>query len=106
MNSYVLDPSSEQSPPKATQEASSHWTAKVETISSSYIPNGHQIQVGSFPKTQQLSIMGEDTVTYLGRTTDVFEVKDRGSGITFVNLHAFSTKQMGPAHAIELTEIS
>lgn len=106
VNSYVLDPSSECSPPKATQEASSHWTAKLETISSSYIPNGHQIQVGSFPKKQQLSIMGEDTVTYLGRTTDVFEVKDRGSGITFVNVHAFSTKQMGSAHSTELTEIS
>lgn len=53
VNSYVLNPSPDRTPPKATHEASCHWTSKLDTAQSSYIPNGHQIKGSSLSAMQQ-----------------------------------------------------
>lgn len=49
---------------------------------------------------------GAQLVTYPGGATDVLEVKDSESCITFVNVHALSLKQTDCVHSTELTEVS
>ncbi|KAM8743713.1 adenosine A2a receptor b isoform 1-T3 [Acanthopagrus schlegelii] len=109
VNSYALDPSPDRTPPTAAHETSCRRTSKTVDAPSRSIPNGHQTKRSSLPAMQQQQqpcIMGlaaqdgEESVTYLGGTTDVLEVKDSGSCITFVNVQALSTKQT------ELTEVS
>ncbi|XP_033502034.1 adenosine A2a receptor b [Epinephelus lanceolatus] len=110
--SYVLDPSPDRTPPKAAHEASCCWTSNLDAAPSSYIPNGRQIKGNTLPtKQQQPCIMGfaqdgAQSVTYLGGATDVLEVKDSESCITFVNVHALSLKQTDCVHSTELTEVS
>lgn len=105
VNSYIVEPSSNQTQPKATHEASCNWTSKLDTEPSSNMPNGYQIQdsTGSVLQ-QQKGIMGfalhDGVVSHMTGKADVLEVKDSGSCITFVNVHAVSVKQT------ELTEVS
>ncbi|XP_044030545.1 adenosine A2a receptor b isoform X2 [Siniperca chuatsi] len=113
VNSYVLDPSPDQTPPNTTHEASCQWAAKFDGAPSSYIPNGHQIKCSTLSAMQeQPHIMGfavqdgVESVTYLKGTTDVLEVKDSGSCIAFVNVHALSLKQTELVCSTELTEVS
>ncbi|XP_042365779.1 adenosine receptor A2b-like [Plectropomus leopardus] len=115
VNSYVLDPSPDRTPPKAAHEASRIWTSKLDTAPSSYIPNGHQIKGSALSATQQQQqpcIMGfaaqdgAESVTYLRGATDVLEAKDSGSCIAFVNVQAFSLNQTDCVHSTELTEVS
>nr|XP_019937130.1 PREDICTED: adenosine receptor A2b-like [Paralichthys olivaceus] len=103
VNNYILDSGSKQT--KANQEASCHWTTKLDSAPGGHTLNGHQIQSSSL--TQPLPcIMGlaaqdrKESITYFGVTTD------SGSGITFVNVHAGSLKQMDCACCAELTEVS
>ena len=111
VNSYVLDPSPDRTPPKAAHEASCRWTSKLDAEPSSYVPNGHQMKVCTLQTTQQQPcIMGfaaqegvESDVYQMG-TADVLEVKD--SGIAFVNVQAFSLKQTDCVCTTELTEVS
>lgn len=112
VNSYVLDPSLDRTPPKATREASSHWTSKLDAAPSSYTPNGNPLKGSTLSATQQQPCImgfsaqdGVESITYLGGT-DVLEVRDSGSCISFVNVQALSPKQTGPAHSTELTEVS
>ncbi|GAA6232025.1 adenosine receptor A2b-like [Lates japonicus] len=113
VNSYILDPTPDGTPPKATRESSCHWTSKLDSAPSSYIPNGHQRKASTLSATQQQPcIMGcavQDgiaSVTYLGGTTDVLEVKDSGSCIAFVNVQALSFKQTDCVCSAELTQVS
>ncbi|XP_034565760.1 adenosine receptor A2a-like [Notolabrus celidotus] len=99
VNSYVLD-SSPGGTPKKSHEASCHWT------SSSSLPNGHKV-MGSNLSVIQSCIVGyapQDGVK--SGTTDVLEVKDSGSCISFVNVQAFSHKQTECERSTELTEVS
>ncbi|KAI3361846.1 hypothetical protein L3Q82_002176 [Scortum barcoo] len=112
VNSYVLNPSPDRNPPKTSHEASGHWTSNIDTTQSN-IPNGHQIKDSSHSVTlQQPSITGfsaqdgEESVTYLRGTTDVLEVKDSESCISFVNVQALSLKQTDSVHSAELTKVS
>uniref|UniRef100_UPI003AB0A7EA adenosine A2a receptor b isoform X4 n=1 Tax=Centroberyx gerrardi TaxID=166262 RepID=UPI003AB0A7EA len=109
VNSYALD--SDRSPPKVTHEASSHWTARLDAAPISYITNGHHR--GDSAMQQQPCIMGfaaqdgVESVTYLGGTTGVLEVKDCGSSsISFVNVRPLSPRHTSPNRSIELTEVS
>lgn len=113
VNSYVLDPSPDRTPPKATHEASCHWTSNLDATPSRYIPNGHRTRDGglSAMQQQQPCIMGfcaqdgVESVTYL-RGTDVLEVKDSGSCISFVNVPALSLNQPDCVRTTEFTEVS
>ncbi|TKS84632.1 Adenosine receptor A2a [Collichthys lucidus] len=113
VNSYVLDPSPDRTPPKAPHEASCHCTLDTKAVAapSSYIPNGHQMKGSSISVMQeQPSIMGfaaqneVELATCPRGATDVLEVKDSGSCIAFVNVHALSLKQTD--HSTELTKVS
>nr|XP_046230843.1 adenosine A2a receptor b [Scatophagus argus] len=113
VNSYVLDPSPDRTPPATTHEASCHWTSNLDAAPSSFIPNGHQIKGSGLAEMQQQpSIVrsadqdGVESVTYFRGTTDVLEVKNSGSSIAFVNVQAFSLKQTDCVHSTELTEVS
>ncbi|XP_030290701.1 adenosine A2a receptor b [Sparus aurata] len=116
VNSYVLNPSPDRTPPITTHETSCRWTSKTVDAPSRSIPNGHQIKGSSLPamrqQQQQPCIMGlaaqdgAESVTYLGGTSDVLEVKDSGSCITFVNVQALSTKQTDCVRSTDLTEVS
>ncbi|KAM6900963.1 adenosine A2a receptor b [Lycodopsis pacificus] len=113
VNSYVLDTSPERTPPKASLEASCQWTSKLDAAPRSYIPNGHQ-NGSTLPAMQQLHPCfvgvaaqdGVESVTDLRGTTDVVEVKDSGSCIAFVNVHALALKQTDCPCSTELTEVS
>lgn len=111
VNTYVLDPSPDRTPPTATHESSCYWTSKLDAAPSNFIPNGHQTKGSIFSATQPC-IMGSaaqdgvESVTYLKRTTDILEVKDSGSCISFVNVQALSPKQPGCVRSAELTEVS
>lgn len=109
VNSYIMEPSSNQTPPKATHESSCHWTSKLDTEPSSNIPNGHQIQdstssVMQQPKCIMDFAVHDGVVSHMQGTVDVLEVKDSGSCITFVNVHAVSVKQTDCT--TKLTEVS
>ncbi|XP_073334220.1 adenosine A2a receptor b [Pagrus major] len=120
VNSYILDPSPDQTPPTTTHETSCRWTSKTVDAPSRYIPNGHQIKGSSIPAMQQQQqqqqqqpcIMGiaaqdgAESVTYLRGTTDVSEVKDSGSCIAFVNVQALSIKQTDCVRSTKLPEVS
>lgn len=117
VNSYILDPSPDRTPPTTTHETSCRWTSKTVDAPSRSIHNGHQIKGSSLPAVQQQQqqqpcIMGlaaqdgAESVTYLGGTSDFSEVKDSGSCITFVNVQALSTKQTDCVRSTELTEVS
>ncbi|CAJ1071238.1 adenosine receptor A2a-like [Xyrichtys novacula] len=102
-NSYVLDSSPQRTPKKMTQEAP-RWTSEVDTAPSSCLPNGHQI-MGSTPSvTQQCTVGSAAQGEGESGTTDVLEVKDSGSCISFVNVQAFSLEQS--TRSTELTEVS
>ncbi|KAF7653727.1 hypothetical protein LDENG_00079260 [Lucifuga dentata] len=80
VNSYVLDPSPDSTPPKATHGASSHWTLRLDAAPISYLPNGHLIRDSTLSSTpQQPCTMGfvpqDDvgSVTYLGGATGILE---------------------------------
>lgn len=112
VNTYVLDPSPDRTPPIATHASSCHWTSRLDAVPSSFIPNGHQIKGSSLSATQRqpwtmgfTAQDGVESITYL-KGTDVLEVKDSGSAIAFVNIQALSTKQTDCVHATELTEVS
>ncbi|XP_054468533.1 LOW QUALITY PROTEIN: adenosine A2a receptor b [Anoplopoma fimbria] len=97
VNSYILDPSPEHSQSQAAHKASCQWTTKLDAAPSSYKPNGHQKNGSTVPAMQQQHqcIMGfaaQDEVESV-TATDVLEVKDSGSCISFVNVHALSLKQ-------------
>ncbi|XP_029301177.1 adenosine A2a receptor b isoform X2 [Cottoperca gobio] len=110
VNSYILDPSPDRTPPKAAHEASCHWTSKLDSAPSRYIPNGHQINVSTIPGTQQQPYIavqdGVESVSYLKGTADVLEVKDSGSCIAFVNVQALSLEQTDCVRSTELAEVS
>lgn len=113
VNSYVLNPSPDRTPPKTTHEASSHWTSTLDTTQSNCIPNGHRIKDSSLSAMQQQPCItgfaaqdGVESVTYLTGTTDVLQVKDSRSCIAFVNVQALSLKQTDCVHCTELTEVS
>ncbi|XP_023259175.1 adenosine receptor A2a-like [Seriola lalandi dorsalis] len=113
VNSYILDHSPNRTPPKATHEGSCHWTSKLDSAPSSYIPNGHQIQGSTLSATQQQPCImgfaaqdGIESVTYLEGATGVSELKDSGSCIAFVNVQALSLKQTDCVCSTELTEVS
>ncbi|XP_070780583.1 adenosine receptor A2b-like isoform X1 [Enoplosus armatus] len=109
VNSYVLNPSPDRTPPKAVHEASSHWTSKLDAAPRSYIPNGHQIKGGTSSAVEQQPFAAQDgveSVIYLRGTTDILEVKDSGSCIAFVNVQALSLKQTECVRSRELTEVS
>ncbi|XP_076614256.1 LOW QUALITY PROTEIN: adenosine A2a receptor b [Chaetodon auriga] len=100
VNTYILDPSPDRTPPTATHASSCYWTSRLDAAPSSFIPNGHQIKGSSLSATQQQPCImgfaaqdGVESVTYLKGTTDVLEVKDSGSGIAFVNVQALSPRQ-------------
>lgn len=100
VNSYVLDPSPEGTPKKSTHEANFHWT------STSSLPNGHQ-EMGSTLSVTQPCIVGYASQGGVNSgTTDVLQVKDSKSFISFVNVHAFSHKQTDCKCSTELTEVS
>lgn len=113
VNTYVLDPSPDRTPPTATHESSCRWTSKLPAAPSSFIPNGNQIKGGSLSATQQQPCImgsaaqdGAESATYLKGTTDVLEVKDSGSCIAFVNIQALSPKQTDCVRSTELTKVS
>ncbi|XP_023134042.2 adenosine A2a receptor b isoform X2 [Amphiprion ocellaris] len=90
VNSYVLDHSIDQTRPKDAHESSPQWTSILDTTQSSYMPNGHAAC--------------NIAASYLGGTTDVLEVNDRGTCIAFVNVQAL--KQTDCTRCPKLTEIS
>ncbi|XP_053196070.1 adenosine A2a receptor b [Scomber japonicus] len=113
VNSYAMDPSLDRTPPKATCKPSSHWTSMLDAAPSSYLPNGNQIKGSTASATQQEPCItgfsvgdGVESITYLGGTTDVLEVRESGSCISFVNVQALSLQQTGLTHCTELPEFS
>ncbi|XP_060933912.1 adenosine A2a receptor b [Limanda limanda] len=109
VNSYIVDPGSKQT--IANQETSCHWTAKLDSAPGGQTPNFHQIRSSSL--TQQLPCImgfaaqeGKESDTYFGGTTDASELKNNGSGITFVNVHAGFLKQTDCTCSAELTQVS
>ena len=109
VNSYILDPGSKQT--KANQEASCHWTTKLDCAPGGHTPNCHRIKSGSL--SQQLPCIagfaaqeGKESDPYFGGTTDALELRDSGSGITFVNVHTGYLKQTDCTCSAELTEVS
>ncbi|XP_026153795.1 adenosine A2a receptor b [Mastacembelus armatus] len=113
VNSYILEPSHSQTPPKAIHEAYSNWPSKSDTTPSSYIPNGHQMQGSTLSTAQQQPCImgfaaqdGVDSVTSVSGSADVLEMKDSDSGIAFVNVHALSLKEDDCACSTELTKVS
>lgn len=111
VNSYIVEPISNQTTPDTTHEASCQWTSKLDAEPSSNIPNGHQIQDRTVSALQQQKcIMGfavqDGVVSHTRGTDDVLEVKDSGSCITYVNVHAVSVKQTDHACSTELTQLS
>ncbi|XP_040012566.1 adenosine A2a receptor b [Xiphias gladius] len=113
VNSYILDATPNRTPPKATHEASSHWTSKLDSAPSRYTPNRHQIKGSTLSATQQQQCImgfavpdGIESGTYLGGTTDILELKESGSCIGFVNVQAVSLNQTDCACSTELTEVS
>ncbi|KAF1377397.1 hypothetical protein PFLUV_G00200400 [Perca fluviatilis] len=95
VNSYILDPGPDRTPPKDAHEASCYWTSTLDAAPSSCIPNGHQIKVTTLPAMQQQPCIMEDEVESVKhlRGTDVLEVKDSQSCIAFENVQALSLKQ-------------
>nr|XP_020465508.1 adenosine receptor A2b-like isoform X2 [Monopterus albus] len=76
VNSYILEPSPKETPPKDTHDTYCQWTSKLDTVPSSYIPNEHQIQDSTPSGTQQQQCImecaaqdGAESVTYLRGTT-------------------------------------
>lgn len=107
VNSYILEPSSESSPPKATQEALGPWTATVDTAPNFSVPNGHQLKVNTHvSEIQQRCFLVGQTESYPSKNTDLLEVMDNGSSLVFVNVQAVRPRQTGSVHSTELPEIS
>lgn len=111
VNNYVQDPSLDRTP-STTHEASSQWTSKLDALQSSYIPDGRH-KKGNLSTMQQHPCVigfsakdGGESITCLGSTINILEVRDSGSCITFVNDQALSPKPTGTAHSTELTKIS
>ncbi|KAM9841685.1 adenosine A2a receptor b [Aulostomus maculatus] len=107
VNNYILDPNVDSTPPKNSHEASNHWTSKLDNPPNSYISNGNQMN-GNLSATQQQTCIlgfpvqdGVPSVTYLGGTTDILEVRENGKCIAFVNVQALSPRQTGT-----VTEVS
>ncbi|KAM4634109.1 adenosine A2a receptor b [Polymixia lowei] len=107
VNSYALDASPDHTPPKASHKASNNWT----TVS--YISNGHHIEDSTLsPKPKQPCIVGNagqggvKSMTYLGGTTGILEVKDSGTSISFVNVRPVSPTHTKPTRSTELTQVS
>ncbi|XP_074546974.1 adenosine receptor A2b-like [Halichoeres trimaculatus] len=100
VNSYALDLSPDGTPKKSAHETNFHW------MSSSSLPNGHD-EMGC-----TLSVIQQCIVRYAAQdgvesgTTDVLQVKDSGSCISFENVHAFFHKQTDCKSSNELTEVS
>ncbi|XP_069019384.1 adenosine A2a receptor b [Embiotoca jacksoni] len=112
VNSYILDPSPDQSTPKAIPERSCCWTSNLDAAPSCYLPNGHQIKTGSLSAAQHqpciMAVSAQDaaeSATYLEGPADILEVS-RGSCIAFVNVRALSIKPTDCAHSTKPTEIS
>lgn len=89
MNSYVLDPITDQTPPVTTCK-SSHWIPKLDAVPSSLVPNGHQVE-GHTPSTVQPRIMGfavEDGIDLVAnmRKIDAWDTQKSRSCIAFVNV--------------------
>lgn len=107
VNSYIVEPNSECSPPKAKQEGPSHRTTMPDTTSNSSLLNGHKVKVNTHVSTiQQQCFLSGLTVTCLDNSTEPLEVKDSGSSLSFVNVSALMKTQTGPQHLTELPEVS
>lgn len=87
-NSYILDPSLDQTPQSVTPETSCHLTSKSDGASGSLILSGHHVEGNSLSaKQKQPCIMG-----FAVQDGDVLEVQNSGSCIAFVNVHTLSLK--------------
>lgn len=111
VNNYIVEPSSNQTPPKAINEACCHCTSKLDTEPSSNIPNGNQIQDNAVSTLKEQKCITpfavqDGVVSHTQGTADVLEVKDSGSCVTFVNVHAVSVKQTDCACSKEFAEVS
>lgn len=106
VNSYVLDSGAEKTTSNASHEI-------LDSVPNSNTPNGHQKATGTPSEVQhQPGILASSaqeaatSATNLGRATDILELKDRGSCITFVNVQAFPLKQNDCSLSSKITEIS
>ncbi|KAL4004852.1 cyclic nucleotide gated channel beta 1 [Sarotherodon galilaeus] len=106
VNSYVLESSAEKTTSNASHES-------LDSVPNSNTPNGHQKATGTPSEVQhQPGILASSaqeaaaSATYLGGTTDILELKGRGSCITFVNVQALPLKQNDCSLSSKITEIS
>lgn len=106
VNSYVLDSSAEKTTSNASHES-------LDSVPNSNTPNGHQKATGTPSEVQHqpgiLASSAQEAATsakYLGGATDILELKDRGSCITFVNVQALPLKQNDCSLSSRITEIS
>ncbi|KAM4531978.1 adenosine A2a receptor b [Fundulus diaphanus] len=112
VNSYILDPDADQSRCNAMHQTSSHWTSNVDALPSSFIPNGHKMQSGTFsamPEKPCMAFCAQDaveSVIYGEGATDVFELKDRGGCTAFVNVQALSVKKTDGCCSTDIAEVS
>uniref|UniRef100_A0A3B4G6C3 Adenosine receptor A2 n=1 Tax=Pundamilia nyererei TaxID=303518 RepID=A0A3B4G6C3_9CICH len=106
VNSYVPDSGAEKTTSNASHEI-------LDSVPNSNTPNGHQKATGTPSEVQHqpgiLTSSAQEaatSATNLGGATDILELKDRGSCITFVNVQAFPLKQNDCSLSSKITEIS
>ncbi|KAK2888420.1 adenosine A2a receptor b isoform X1 [Channa argus] len=112
LNSYIVEPNSIQTLPGPTFETFCQWTSNLDAAPNIF--NGHQKQDSTLSATQQQQqqscIMGltahDGEGSHLGTTANVLEVKDSGSCIAIVNVHALSVEQTDCTRSSELAEVS
>ncbi|XP_072311395.1 adenosine A2a receptor b [Eucyclogobius newberryi] len=101
VNSYAVDPSSENAPPKADQKGSNNWTT-LDTMSNCNVLNGHKVSTHVSQVHQRCYVEGP----YEENHQDLLDVMDNGHNITFVNVQAVMQRQTGSKHSTELPEVS
>lgn len=91
VNSYILDTVSERTPPFTTDDSCSHWISTIEDVPSTIIPNKQDVNSPTHsviqPGIMEFTVQNvSEFPKNLQEKTDIWEVHNRGSIITFVNV--------------------
>ncbi|XP_054896005.1 adenosine A2a receptor b [Poeciliopsis prolifica] len=112
VNSYILDSDSNPSRYEVNHRTSSRWSSTQDVLPSSCIHNGYKGQSDTFsgmqenPSTAFRAQDEAESASCEEGAADVFELKDRGSCIDFVNVQAVSVKKIDCCNSTDITEVS